>query len=217
MSDRRMYVPIAAFGVILAGVIALLVIPLPLSWRSGWFSKLLDLGHIPLFAMLTLMMHRLLRVRLSVACGFAITAAGAGELLQTMVQRSADFGDFVRGAIGSLVAALLVRACRTPRSLRNLVVSATLSIALLTWPVAEALPKLWDATVAYRAFPTIGDFTTRWSEQRWSTDQLVIERVTAERWPGEWIGRMDFFPSAQHSAAAVLFPVRRDWSSYRQL
>jgi hypothetical protein len=131
--------------------------------------------------------------------------------------RSADFFDFLRGAIGSLLVVVFVRGFRRPISISSVLSHMAIAALLIVWPLADAVPKLWDAVEAYRSFPVICDFQTRWQSHRWSKDHATVERVSGAEWQGRWVGRMEFRPNEVNSAAVILFPVNRDWSQYHQL
>jgi hypothetical protein len=196
---------------------AALCMPLPNIWKATWRSKLLDLGHIPLFALLTLCLYRSGRFGTWSALGLAVMVAGVGELAQQAVHRSADVFDFLRGVTGALLAIVWLRAFSRPPSVQRLCGSLALAVALLVWPAADALPKMWDAYAAYRSFPVLCDFQSRWETTRWVKNHMKMERVPDQHGSGRWLGRMDFYPNAQGNSGAVLFPVVRDWTNYRQL
>lgn len=196
---------------------ALLFMPLPNFWKTPWRSKVLDLGHIPLFALLTICLHRSGILGRWSVLGLATIIAGVGELAQLAVHRSADVFDFLRGVTGALLAIVWLRVLDRPRNVQRLCGNFALAVALLAWPVADALPKLWDAYTAYRSFPVLCDFQSRWESTRWMKDHVRMDRVPDERGSERWLGRMEFCPNARGSSGAVLFPVVRDWTNYRQL
>lgn len=127
---------------LLAGLalLAALLVPLPSTWRSGWRSKLCDLGHVPLFALATLGMWwaRGGTWLLPVATG--VLVAGGAEIVQGHVGRHADWGDFLYGIIGVLCAVIAVELARGPRTPRRLVAYALLGGVLLLWPLLDAGP-----------------------------------------------------------------------------
>src|SRR5207244_266808 len=82
-----------------AAVVALLLIPFPDRWHGPWQSKFFDLGHVPLFAALTLFLWRVLRRRW-LPCAISLSLAGLTEVAQAFTGRSADVLDFLRGAAG---------------------------------------------------------------------------------------------------------------------
>jgi hypothetical protein len=198
---------IAVLLLLIALVAFVLFVPLPHAWRSTWRSKLLDLGHIPLFALVTVALYRNLRLGLTGAFCVATASAGVCELLQAAAHRSADISDFLRGAIGSLIAVLLVTGSRRPH---RWVLCTAASVMLLIWPVADATPRLWDAWTAYQAFPVISDFETRWASHRWYKDNATVECVKG-------LGHVNFFPTTRGTSGIILFPVIQDWSRYRYL
>ena len=206
---------IASLPVIAAAV--LLCLPLPLDWRTAWRSKLLDLGHVPLFALLTVCAYRSGLFGRWSALGLATIVAGCGELVQQVVHRSSDVADFLRGVIGAVLGILWLGVVDRPRTLQRLCFTSALTAVLLGWPVADALPKLWDAYAAYRSFPVLCDFQSRWESARWAKEHVTMDRVPDDQEGGRWLGRMVFYPDARGSGGAVLFPVVRDWTNYRQL
>jgi hypothetical protein len=203
--------------IVLGTVILVLLIPLPHAWRSTWRSKLLDLGHIPLFAFLTFAIYRNLRVGLAVAFCIAASTAAACELAQAAVMRAADFTDFLRGVIGSLLVVVLARGFRSPLKTGTALAHLAVAALLLVWPVVDAIPKLWDAVDAYRSFPIICDFQTRWQSHRWYKERATVERITGIDWRGPSVGQMEFYPNGATFGAVILFPVIHDWSRYHQL
>src|SRR5947209_7295467 len=80
-----------------------LLTPLPGSWQGAWRSKVLDLGHVPLFAALTVLLWASLGPGLFRPVLVALAAAGVGEVFQTWAPgRTPDLLDFLRGALGAL-------------------------------------------------------------------------------------------------------------------
>src|SRR4051812_28569490 len=103
---RRWVVPAA---LVVAAV--LLLVPLPGRWRGGWVSVFLDLGHVPLFGALVLVMTRRDRSPLWPTL-LTVALAGLAELLQPLTGRTADWLDFLRGTLGALAAAAAILAWR---------------------------------------------------------------------------------------------------------
>jgi hypothetical protein len=92
----------------------LLRLPLPAGWSGGWRSTLLDFGHVPLFAGVVLAWAVPGRPVWRAAL-LAVVLAGAAEVVQALVGRTADRGDFARGVLGALAGAIAVRAWRVRR------------------------------------------------------------------------------------------------------
>lgn len=196
---------------------AALLIPLPNDNRSAWVRQLLDLGHVPLFGLLTVCFWWAFQHSAWRAIGMSAVIAGACEVGQPVVGRSANPTDFLRGILGSLLAVVVVNALKRPRTARRMAVSTTVAAVLLVWPVSDSVPVLFDAAVAYRSFPVICDFRTRWEATRWESDTVLVERVQANSPNDGWTGRMLFTPREGDAASVVLFPVVRDWRGYRRL
>src|SRR5438552_745462 len=84
----------------------LLLMPLPSSGESTWLSKCFDLGHVPLFGILTIYLWFVLGRSWLWPPLIALTLAGLAEIVQDSFGRTGSFLDFVRGALG--IAATLV-------------------------------------------------------------------------------------------------------------
>src|SRR3954454_1556139 len=97
-------------AVALALGVGLLLVPLPASWRGIWQSKVLDLGHVPLFAVLTLLLWTLLGPGLLRAVLTTLAVAVLGEICQGWVGRTPGLLDALWGALGALAAAAGIRA-----------------------------------------------------------------------------------------------------------
>lgn len=216
-SRRSNVVRLIVMALGLVSVAVVLLLPLPHVWKATWRAKLLDLGHIPLFAFLTLCVYWTAQRGQWFAFVLATSVAALCETAQAAVHRSADFFDFLRGVAGSLLAVVCLQAFKPIMSARRLVGYLVLAVAILAWPIADAFPKLWDAYTAYSSFPVICDFQTRWESVRWMKENMQIERVASEQSSGRWVGRMEFFSGSTRSSGAVLFPVVRDWTGYHQL
>jgi hypothetical protein len=214
-TTRTRSLALAGFAVALAGL--LLLVPLPRAWQGGWRSKLLDLGHVPLFAVLTFALRPAGRGPWHRPALLAVALAGLAELLQAGVGRSADFYDFLRGAAGALAAGLVLRAWQGPRTAGRLAVHALAALALLAWPVADAAPRLLDAWEGRRDFPTLADFATRRQLLRWQGQQATLTRVADPTGEGGWVGRVEFLPGPSPYPGAALEPVERDWARYSRL
>jgi hypothetical protein len=91
---------LGAVAVAGAVVIALLV-PLPLSWSAPWRSKLLDLGHVPLFAA-GVLATGLAIGRWPLVLAIAVLGGGLLEVAQAGTGRSGNVGDAIRSGLGAL-------------------------------------------------------------------------------------------------------------------
>jgi hypothetical protein len=198
-------------------VAALLLTPLPPRWHSQWQAKLFDLGHVHLFAGMTLLLWLLLPRPWYAPALIALSAAALGEIAQNYVGRDGNFPDFLRGALGVLAAQVVIHALQGRRSLRRLSCHAVLIIALLAWPVWDAVPWLLDAVDGFQSFPTLADFRSAREVRRWLCEQATLERTSDSAQPGVWLGRLELLPGPQPYPRAALQPIVRDWTLYRRL
>src|SRR5262245_11348990 len=141
MPERRRFARRLVSPLALAAVAALLLAPLPSAWMGPWQGKILDLGHVPLFAVLVVVL-RGTGNSLGLSLLAAVAVAGVAEVVQPHVGRTGDWGDFARGVLGALAGAAAVRAWQRRRSPRRLAGYLALVVALPAWPVAVALPYL---------------------------------------------------------------------------
>src|SRR5438067_789173 len=119
----------------LGAVAVLLLAPLPHFWRGVWQSKFFDLGHVPLFAALTLLLWAVLGPGLVRPVLIALAVAGLAEIVQNWVGRTGDLLDFVRGALGSLAAAAIIRAWQARSRRLRAAGCLLLAAGLVAWPV----------------------------------------------------------------------------------
>lgn len=194
-----------------------LLVPLPRSLDGRCWGTLLDLGHIPLFAALTLALWGVLRGPWYRPVAIAIFVAGLVEIVQPHVGRTGDLLDFLRGGAAALAAGVAVRACQGPRTPARLALHALAALVVLAWPVGSAGPRLLDAYEEWRSFPILADFTAPRRMLRWHCQQADLERLPDPRHPGEWAGRLEFRPGPQEYPGAALTHDVRDWTGYRRL
>jgi hypothetical protein len=207
-------------GVLLGlGLVAgLLLAPLPVSWQGPWQGRLLDLGHVPLFAALTVLLWASLRPGLFWPVVIAAAAAGLGEVFQTWVpNRTGNFFDFLRGALGALAAAAGIRAWQARGRPLRAGSYLLLLAGLVAWPLLDAAPYLADAYQGARAFPTLADFHTERQLLRWDSRQAALARTADPQDSGTPVGRLDFFPGPDPYSAESMHPVIRDFTAYRWL
>jgi hypothetical protein len=203
--------------VLLVLAAALLLLPLPRRWRGAWQGRLFDLAHVPLFFALTVALWAMLRRSWRGAAVVATAAAALAEVLQDFSGRQGDLGDFLRGLAGVGAAVVILHYAQGPRTARRLAGHALVLAATLAWPVLDTGPWLVDAFQAYRAFPTLADFSTGGQLRRWVCRQTRLEREPDLERSGEWVGMLTFLPGPEPYAGAMLQPVRRDWTAYRQV
>lgn len=200
----------------IATAAVLLFLPLPDQWSGGWRSRLLDFGHVPLFAALVIAWSAGNRSPWRTVVLAAVFAAAA-EGVQSLVGRTPDWGDFVRGALGASAAAVCVQAWRGRRNRLRLIVAPVLVAALLAWPVLDSGPWLLDAHEGYRAFPILASFQTPREIRRWGWRQAQMERIADPADGGVWVGRIDFLPGSDPFPTAGMDPITRDFRGYASL
>jgi hypothetical protein len=208
---------LAVAGLALAGTALLLLCPLPAAWEGGWRSQFFDLGHVPLFAGLTLVFWWVFRGPWYWPILPALAVAGLAEVVQESVGRSGNVADFLRGGAGILAAAFLIRAATGPRSWRRLVTQGLLVAALVAGPVIELGPRVLDAAEGYHDFPTLSDFRTSRQLLRWSCQQAELIRVPDPDHPGSFAGRITFLPGPDIFPGVALEHVCRDFTGYQRL
>jgi hypothetical protein len=201
-------------ALVLGLVAVVLVMPLPNHYRSPWLQKLMDLGHVPLFALLMVCVWLLVRRRIWLAIGIVTAMAIAAEIGQGFAGRSQDPLDILRSLIGAAIGALALHLFRRPIRWRSITTGLVAVLALAAWPIWDSVPVLIDAVWAYRAFPVLSDFSSPWEARRWLLTGAVLERQPAADLGRPWIGQLHVDASG---GAAILFPVVRDWSSYQRL
>jgi hypothetical protein len=192
-------------------VAAVLLVPLPQSWHGRWQSKFFDLGHVPLFAALTLVLWWTLGRRWPWPALIALTIAGLAELVQERFGRTGNVEDFLRGSLGVGIAVVVIQVCRPPRTWDRLAVGALLVAGLLAWPIVDCGPSLLDAAEGYAAFPTLADFSTDRQLLRWGCNQAELTRQP------DGAARLELLAGSENYPSASLEPVVHDWSGWRRL
>src|SRR5262249_1108219 len=147
---------------LLSIAVAGLLIPLPNQFRSPWVAKLLDLGHLPLFGMVTVCFWSMVRPKIWLAFCLALFMAVAAEILQDRPCRSADILDVLRGLLGALIAVVFLKMPARPFRWRQVALRLLLAVALAAWPVWDCGPILLDTVWAYRSFPVLSDLRSPW-------------------------------------------------------
>jgi len=205
------------WAVLILGIaVVSLLLPLPNQYRSHWLTKLLDLGHLPLLALVTVGFWLIVRPRIWLAFCLALVFAVAVEVGQEFTGRSGDLLDVVRGLLGALIAAVFLQMSPRPWRWRQAAVRTALAVALAAWPIWDCCPVLLDAFWAYRSFPVLSDFQSPWEGARWYARGACLERDAATEDGQRWQGELKARPN-EGGSGAILFPVVRDWSGYRRL
>ncbi|MDH3627920.1 MAG: hypothetical protein OEV00_01675 [Acidobacteriota bacterium] len=154
--------------------------------------ELRNLGHIPLFACVTLALLQLLsrpdrsiRARYAWAIGISIFLGITSEALQIPLRRDADPQDLGRDVIGVALAVLFSRWVweRTRKRRQGVLLFMLVTlvvIAVTAWPLYQAIGAVQSRS---RAFPTLFDFEHEW--QRYYIDSVgtgVLWRESPKSW-----------------------------------
>lgn len=186
---------------------------------SPTWNKMMDLGHVPLFALLCLAIW-VLTQRAWLTFGVSVMLACIVECLQGFVGRSASIQDFFNGVAGCLLPFIWLgrwpenRWFGTPCRLG-------LSFAALMAPTADALPVFGHAAWARQRFPILSDF--RWQFQRvaWKPRQaefnLLSRQAVSENLTRPYQAQLRFMPGPDTFSGVEFVPEVRDWSNYRFL
>lgn len=201
----------------LAVAAAMLFVPLPRAYAGGWRWHLLNFGHVPLFAGLTVALWR--------ACGkvwyrpvvLALGLAGVAELVQPLVGRSGDLPDFLRGAAGVLVAGVGLRVAEGPATWGRWLGHGLIMVGLVAYPIYESGPTLWDAVEGYLDFPVLADLSDPGQLRRWESDQASLRCAADPLRSGAVAGRIEFRPGDRPYPSVTLTHVVRDFTAYRRL
>jgi hypothetical protein len=204
---------VVAFTLAFSGF--LLLIPLPLAWEGGWRSRLFDLGHVPLFAVITLVLaHVFGGWHWGVMA--ALSLAALIEFAQHFVGRSGDLADFLRGAAGVLAAGASLLAIKSTSRFYKVVYSL-LAIGFVAVPAIEVGPRLIDAVDGISHFPVLADFSTDRQQMRWQCRQATLTRMQDPDRPEAFVGRLEFRPGRRDYPGALLEHISRDFTGYNRL
>lgn len=176
--------------------------------RPIFLAVLNDAAHAPVFALLTLVLLRLIGnwtrstgvARYATAFALAVAIGGVVEGLQSLIGRDAEWSDLAMDSLGAAAAIGIAIACAGRRWLGGAIFTAAAVFAL--WSIAEAGLAYLERQ---RQFPTIVDFDSPldWYFLRShgvaveSGDGCTALRITGGRWPGlthaepqpDWRGR----------------------------
>jgi hypothetical protein len=206
-----------------------------------WVGPAQDFCHVPIFVILTFIIHRLIRGarRASDVSGqganrswlwaliISVIIAVLIEVLQPLVGRSRSTADFLLGMIGSGIAAIWISASPQQISIRSSATSdrsnrwrpgwrwiATLLLSI--WPLVRTLPPVTDAVWSWYRYPLLAADGSWWESRRWELDRHVtLERLAIEQ--DESTGLRIEFPDRRPGSRAILWPVVSDWSRAQQL
>lgn len=205
-----------------AGLIAvvLLLMPIQVATREG--RSLMDAAHAPLFAVLTLLMMWQLGGaandrpgRRAIAIWLAIVGfSGIMELAQNLSGRSASWADLLANLLGATAGLALSAIPRTRGSVRR---GALVVVAGVILAAAWYRPGLVFADVyrQWRQFPQLADFEDPRELMRWYFQGSRAQRSRDFATSGEWGLRIDLEP-CQYPGATLHWPPA-DWTGYRTL
>lgn len=199
---------------LLAGALAVLLVPCQSVGSDRLLGILQDAAHFPFFLLLSVLLARLARGALPAAFAVAVVFLLGAEALQPLVGRSASLRDTLFGLAGVLAAACLVSARRAgPRARRSLVF---LTVALVA---AAALPPsavVLDRVRARRELPLLGSFE-RWLELgRWTVGGSRADRMAAHATAGRYALCLQVTNDAPYPGL-FLTDGPPDWRGYRRL
>lgn len=197
--------------------LTLLFVPLPYPLRMTRLSGVIDLGHFVLFAALTVCFHWALKRRAWAAFALGAALVVFSEAGQSVVGRTANVNDLLRGLLGCFAALFVLIGLRKPRTAWRVVGALAAVLLLGAWPAVKAIPFALDTWTEYSSFPVLCDFQTRWQGRRWLKSNAVIQTVSSGAPDETGVGEVDFTPNGKGSGMVVLFPLIRDWSGYRGL
>lgn len=202
------------WGLVLAlfAVTPLLFVSTP-DWLGGYTGRAINnLGHIPLFAVVSLFLYRLLAFRpltkwLLITAMVAVTGTGV-EYLQTWVGRNASWDDVLRNLLGAWLALSWLSA-RSGPIIAARVVTSIAALSQLVFTVAVGATEYQ----VLRQLPVIANFETPFEEKRWHRDRAVRsqEHVTE----GKYSLKIHFNTNRWSPAELGLLP--RDWRGYDHL
>jgi VanZ family protein len=198
----------------------LLLIPVPTLGRAT--CALLDLVHVPLFALLSAFAYTLFighhtRKGWLVAAAIWIVLAAFGvaaEFLQARVGRTASAQDAFADAAGAAVGLLWVIGRHSPHRSRRVGMKIAI-VALILSAFTCPLLVLYDVHLARRSFPVLASFEQPLELWRWTPLSAKLQRSTKYATAGSWSLRMDW-NIAQYPAASLDLPAK-DWLPYDEL
>lgn len=210
---------VAVIGVL----IVLLFVGGPDSQDRRLYQAFWDLGHVPLFALLTFVACRLPVFARSpvpgllVACTLLTLVAGfAIEWAQPLMGRSFEYADVLSDLLGSYIGLSLYLAMKPSLTLAGrsgLYVLMVLLALVSLKPMAFALA---DEYVMREEFPILADFETPFELSRWENNLAQLQITHEQARYGEKSMRVDFTPGEYPDITLLDFPGNwRDFKSIR--
>lgn len=195
--------------------LGLLLVPGLEAPRDRILSRLQDLLHVPLFAVMTVLLIRLFSARGGPVRGTALAlaaAAGLGvaaERVQPWVGRTAEGGDILLGLAGSAIGAgvLWIRRVRAGITRAVLLGVVVLLLAGALVPLGTALV---DRALARRQFPLLGSFECGAELGRWTANGCELRRTREGATDGRWALEARVTQQIEY-AGLFLVDMPRDW------
>jgi hypothetical protein len=185
----------------------LLVIPIPPARHHRLLTALLNLGHVPLFAILAWLVFEIWGRSVGTLIGL-IAIVFFGEWIQIWAPgRTADWSDAEHGVVGIAIAWLL-----SMRVSRALMIGFV--IALLAFPMARAIPEIGDVIRGWKEFPILARFEHGSTLGRWKTHGATLDRrVNSAGMP---IGTLTLNHEDEYPGAELV-PIVTDWQKADRL
>ncbi len=186
----------------------LLMIPIPSARHHRFLTAVLNLGHVPLFALLAWIIFGVLG-RSWIAFGALVMLVVVGEWIQVWAPgRTPDWSDAEHGVVGVALAWL------AGWSGKRKLVPWILGGAMMLVPIVRLGPELADGVVGWREFPTLASFDWSFQSERWKTHGASIERVVlADGLPA---GQLRLDDRVEYPGAELV-PVVVDWRGWKTL
>ncbi len=200
-------------------VVGLLLVPLPAETRLA--KIVIDTGHTPLFALLTVLMlwpfrHRPPRTQRWAAVGVAallVVFAGGSEFIQHFTGRGPSWRDIFANFCGIAAGLLWMLRRSATRTLRSRGLAAA---AVATIVVGELAPlaALADFVWQHWQVPVLASFESSSELLRWDGNRSRLARVQTHASEGNWALRVELRPG-EYPGAALDPPA--NWSRYEEL
>lgn len=214
--------PRRRIAVLLVVVAVLLLLPLPRANRA--MHALYDLGHAPLFGVLSVMLFWWGRKKLPrndliaaiLVWGTVAILGIATEYVQGFLGRHPSWQDVAANLLGS--AAFLIWAISWNWRYRVMRIAAfAIGVACLVAAWRAPAIELADTLIQQRELPMLGSFERRLEFSRWQWSGENCELGQAKRWASD--GEMSMaikFKPARYPSFSLYWPVE-DWSPYQAL
>ncbi len=209
-------------ALLLVVVLAVLLVPLPRASRA--IHALYDLGHAPLFGVLSVLLFLWGRPRLPrndivaalLVWLFASAMGVAVEYAQSFLGRNASWRDAAANMFGA--AAFLMWAVSWKWKSRRLRIPAcVIGIACLAAAWMAPAREMADTILQHRDMPLLASFERRMEFSRWiwPEENSKIGQSTSWATDGSHSMAVNFQP-AKYPSVSLYWPVE-DWSPYQSL